>query len=114
MSDSIQRSARVGRGSVPGLIVTCYNNRRPRDRSHFEAFRTWHQTLYREVEATSVTPFAPRARDRALHAAVVALARHVVPGMLTDPRLTRTRRDVLMTRIDRKSVVWGEWVEGAH
>src|SRR5881397_2761734 len=26
--------------------------------SHYETFRTWHSTLYREVEATSVTPFA--------------------------------------------------------
>lgn len=100
MSEYIQATSRVGRGSVPGLIVTCYNTGRPRDRSHFEAFRTWHQTLYREVEATSVTPFAPRARDRALHAAVVALARHRVPGMLTDPRLTRSRRDALMSLVD--------------
>src|SRR5207247_2396995 len=100
MSDSIQAPSRVGRGSIAGLVVTCYNTGRPRDRSHFEAFRTWHQTLYREVEATSVTPFAPRARDRALHAAVVALARHVVQGMLTEPRLTRTRRDALMRLID--------------
>jgi hypothetical protein len=85
MAEYIQATSRVGRGDIAGLVVTSYNVGRPRDRSHFEAFRTWHQTLYREVEATSVTPFAPRARDRALHAAVVALARHGVRGMRADP-----------------------------
>jgi hypothetical protein len=100
MAEYIQATSRVGRGVVPGLVVTVYNAGRPRDRSHFEAFRTWHQTLYREVEATSVTPFAPRARDRALHAAVVALARHKVAGMLSAPQLTQTKRAALETLVD--------------
>lgn len=85
MAEYIQATSRVGRGNVAGLVVTVYNAGRPRDRSHYEAFRTWHQTLYREVEATSVTPFAPRARDRALHAVIVALARHLVGAMVSDP-----------------------------
>lgn len=92
MSEYIQATSRVGRNEVPGLIFTCYNAGRPRDRSHYEAFRTWHQALYRDVEATSVTPFAPRARDRALHAPLVALARHRVPGMSSSPVLTRAKR----------------------
>jgi len=102
MSEYIQATSRVGRGSIPGLIVSVYNAGRPRDRSHFEAFRTWHQTLYREVEATSVTPFAPRARDRALHAAIVAVARHIIPDMLRDPpQLTPARRKALAELVDR-------------
>jgi len=102
MSEYIQATSRVGRGNVPGLIVSVYNTGRPRDRSHYEAFRTWHQTLYRDVEATSVTPFAPRARDRALHAAIVAVARHLVPGMLQDPpQLTPPRRAALQELVDR-------------
>ena len=37
--------------------------------------------LYRNVEATSVTPWAPRARDKALHAVFAAAVRHLVSGM---------------------------------
>ncbi|RKI31940.1 DNA/RNA helicase, partial [Corallococcus sp. AB004] len=95
MAEYIQASSRVGRGNIPGLIVTVYNAGRARDRAHYESFRTWHQSLYREVEATSVTPFAPRARDKALHAALVALARHLVPGMGNDAELTDERREEL-------------------
>ena len=108
MSEYIQSTSRVGRNRVAGLVVTVYNAGRPRDRSHYEAFRTWHQTLYREVEATSVTPYASRARDRALHAAIVALSRHLVDGMLDDTEVTPSRRrqiealiDELVRRVDR-------------
>jgi hypothetical protein len=87
-SEYIQATSRVGRGSVPGLVIGIYNTARNRDRSHYETFRTWHSTLYRAVEATSVTPFAPRAQDKALHAVVVALARHLDPTLLESPRLS--------------------------
>lgn len=98
MAEYIQATSRVGRGNVPGLIVTVYNAGRARDRAHYESFRTWHQALYRDVEATSVTPFAPRARDKALHAAVVALARHLVPSLRDDPpALNDALRDQLET-----------------
>jgi hypothetical protein len=100
MAEYIQATSRVGREQTAGLVVTLYNAGRPRDRSHFEAFVSWHQTLYREVEATSVTPFAPRARDRALHAPLVALARHLVPGMLDDTEIRPDARAVLDELID--------------
>jgi len=85
MAEYIQATSRVGREQTPGLILTCYNAGRARDRSHFETFRTWHQALYREVEASSVTPFAPRARDRALHAPLVAMVRHTISPMNEKP-----------------------------
>lgn len=87
MAEYIQSTSRVGRGRVAGLVVPVLNGAKPRDRSHYETFRTWHSTLYREVEATSVTPFASRARDRALHAVLVAIVRHLVPGMQAMPDL---------------------------
>lgn len=101
MSEYIQATSRVGRNEVPGLIVSCYNAGRPRDRSHYEAFRTWHQTLYRDVEATSVTPFAPRARDRALHAPIVALIRQRVPGMMTSPDLAGADKQKVEALLDQ-------------
>src|SRR5207249_9200583 len=73
--------SRVGRdvdgknSDKPGLVVTALNINRPRDRSHYERFAAYHQTFYRSVEATSVTPFSPRALDRGLAGTVVALAR---------------------------------------
>lgn len=86
VAEYIQATSRVGRRH-PGIVVCLLNNGKARDRSHFETFRTWHATLYRDVEASSVTPFASRARDRALHAALVAAARHLVPGLDRSPRL---------------------------
>jgi len=86
-AEYIQATSRVGRGRVSGLVISILNNAKARDRSHFETFVGWHQALYRDVEATSVTPFASRARDRALHAALVAAVRHLAPGMLERPGL---------------------------
>ena len=52
------------------------NMHRPRDRSHYERFSAWHASFYRSVEATSVTPFSPRAIDRGIAGVTVSLARH--------------------------------------
>lgn len=82
-AEYIQATSRVGRG-LPGLVVTLYNFGRPRDVSHYEHFQSYHGALYRGVEATSVTPWAPRARDKGLHAVLISLARHLVDGMLED------------------------------
>lgn len=79
-SEYIQATSRVGR-QHPGLVVAMLNAAKSRDRSHYESFVSYHSALYRQVEATSVTPFSPRARDRALHAILVALARHRIPGL---------------------------------
>lgn len=92
LSEYIQATSRVGRGNVPGLIVTMYNNMRARDRSHYETFETWHRSFYRDIEATSVTPFASRAQDKAVHAVLVALARHKIQGMAERPVLDDIRR----------------------
>jgi hypothetical protein len=75
-SQYIQVTGRVGRLSErPGLIVTMYSPSKPRDRSHFERFRSYHERLYAHVEPSSVTPFSPPALDRALHAVLVAHCR---------------------------------------
>ncbi len=76
-AEYIQATSRVGRDvERPGLVVTLLNIHRPRDRSHYERFNAFHDSFYRTVEATSVTPFSPRALDRGLAGTAVALARH--------------------------------------
>jgi ATP-dependent helicase YprA (DUF1998 family) len=75
-AEYIQSTSRVGRSNFPGLIVCVFNSMKARDRSHYETFTAMHQTLYRDVEATSVTPFASRSRDRALRAVLIAMIRH--------------------------------------
>ncbi len=85
-AEYIQATSRVGRDEQrPGLVVTLLNVHRPRDRSHYERFSAWHDSFYRSVEATSVTPFSPRAIDRGIAAVTVALARLGFPAM-TAPR----------------------------
>jgi hypothetical protein len=73
----IQVAGRIGRRwwETPGLVVTLLSPSKPRDRSHYEKFRTTHERLYSEVEPTSVTPFSPPAIERSLHAVLAAFVR---------------------------------------
>lgn len=77
VSQYIQVSGRVGRNpkNGPGIVFTLYGPGKPRDRSHYERFKTFHQALYAQVEPTSVTPFALPVLQRAMHGALLALIR---------------------------------------
>jgi hypothetical protein len=98
-AEYIQATSRVGRDEErPGLVVTLLNVHRPRDRSHYERFETFHASFYRAVEATSVTPFAPRAVDRGLPGVAVAIARHAIPEM-TAP-LNAVNADKLIGKLE--------------
>ena len=84
-AEYIQATSRVGRDDRrPGLVVTLLNAHKPRDRSHYERFRHYHETFYRSVEVSSVTPFSARALDRGFAGVLVGLARHA-EGKLTPP-----------------------------
>ena len=76
-SQYIQVSGRVGRRPLekPGLVVTLYSPSKPRDRSHFEKFRAYHEKIHTQVEPTSVTPFSPQVLDKALFGVMVAYVR---------------------------------------
>jgi hypothetical protein len=108
-AEYIQATSRVGRDAQrPGLIVTLLNTYRPRDRSHYERFQAWHATFYRGVEATSVTPFSPRAIDRGIAAITVALSRlgHsplTAPQKAIDILTHRSALDFVVETISRRA-----------
>jgi len=96
-AEYIQATSRVGRDdSRPGLVVTLLNVHKPRDRSHYERFRHYHETFYRSVEVGSVTPFSARALDRGFAGALVGLARHT-EARLTPPQGVKDLVDVRAT-----------------
>ncbi|WP_226411841.1 helicase-related protein [Shewanella glacialimarina] len=88
-SEYIQASSRVGRSKKrpPGIVFTQYSATKPRDRSHYESFKSYHQALYRYVEPTSVTPWAMPAVERALHASLIAVVR--MTGYLRENKSVR-------------------------
>lgn len=92
-SEYIQATSRVGR-ETPGLVLATYNQSKSRDRSHYEDFTQYHQTFYRYVEATSVTPFSDRARDRALQALYVILCRNLIPQLSKDSDAVNFKRSI--------------------
>ena len=81
-SEYIQASSRIGR-SYPGVAFTIYDGTKSRDRSHYEQFNSYHESFYKFVEPTGATPFSKPARDRALHAIIVSMVRHLY-GYSTD------------------------------
>jgi hypothetical protein len=127
-AEYIQATSRVGRAH-PGLVAVMLNATRSRDRSHYENFLHFHSALYREVESTSVTPFSARARERGLHAVIVALARILVPAarandsagrvesyehLLRDevrPILLKRVQDVTPEEVDAVGRAFDEFVE---
>lgn len=83
-SEYIQASSRIGR-SDPGVAFVLYDGSKSRDRSHYEQFRQYHQSIYRFVEPTGATPFSKPARERALHAVIIALLRLLEPELTDNP-----------------------------
>lgn len=73
-SEYIQATSRVGR-SFPGVVLIQYDGTKSRDRSHYEQFRSYHESFYRFVEPTGATPFSKPARERALHAVITSIFR---------------------------------------
>ena len=105
----IQATGRVGRRwwERPGLIITLLSARKPRDRSHYESFRTYHERLYAQVEPSSVTPFTRPALLRALHAVMASILRQRFgQGIATSPQNVSDEmlvelRSILNTRVSK-------------
>ncbi len=80
-AEYIQASSRVGRSHIPGLVFVNYFKTQARSLSHYENFRSYHESFYRFVEPSSLTPFTYQARKRALHAALVIAMRHGIASL---------------------------------
>ncbi|HLI75778.1 MAG TPA: helicase-related protein, partial [Acidobacteriaceae bacterium] len=116
-AEYIQATSRVGRDpDRPGLVVTILNIHRPRDRSHYERFTFYHQSFYRSVEASSVTPFSPRALDRGLAGMLVALARQgheplTPPKGATEILRERGKLDFVVEALAARAAAYGETLQ---
>lgn len=82
-SEYIQATSRVGRQSL-GLVCTLYNSSRSRDRSHYETFQSYHESLYKFVESSSVTPFSVPALEKAVAGVIVAMLRNTIDSLADD------------------------------
>lgn len=96
-SEYIQASSRVGR-SFPGVAFVQYDATKSRDRSHYESFRSYHESFYRFVEPTGATPFSKPARERALHAVVVSMIRQRA-GLTEDKAAVYFDKDYFATAV---------------
>lgn len=100
-AEYIQAGSRVGRSETPGIVFINYYKTQARSLSHYENFRSYHDSFYRFVEPSSLTPFTFQARSRALHAALVIAMRHSNIGLLNndsaggfDPEMESVKKTV--------------------
>lgn len=98
-SEYIQASSRVGR-KYPGTVFILYDGTKSRDRSHYEQFKSYHESFYRYVEPTGLTPFSKPARERALHAVVLAILRHIDKDLLDENYAGNFNKDKYKNGID--------------
>ena len=79
-SEYIQATGRIGRTN-PGLIINLFAYTKPRDLSHYENFKIYHSTFYKNVETVGLTPFTLRSRQAALFGVLVGMIRMKIPRL---------------------------------
>lgn len=108
-SEYIQATSRVGRSAkeAPGVVFVLYRPGRPRDKSHYEHFKSYHSRVYCNVEPTSVTPFSAPVRERALHAIMIGMMRlessdsfNNDPPKLPNEEMYERVRSIIENRVD--------------
>ncbi|WP_138418224.1 DISARM system helicase DrmA [Aquibacillus sediminis] len=107
-SEYIQATSRVGR-EYPGLVLTIFNSMRSRDLSHYERFKAYHQTIYRNVEAMSVTPFSVGSRKKGLtgvfigylRQSLVEISKEKSPNKFQYNDTVEALKDKFLTRIEQ-------------
>ena len=100
-SEYIQATSRVGRKvENPGIVLTHYRTSMPRDRSHYESFKSYHQNLYKELEPSSVTPFTVPALNKAFSGVLIALFKHGLGLKSSDGHKFNSEDEKTSTLID--------------
>lgn len=81
----IQTSGRIGR-RAGGIILTFLHAGRPRDLDHYEQFVGYHRAIYRYIEPSTVSPFAPNCLETTLGPISVAILRQAkdLMGIVVD------------------------------
>ena len=74
-AEYIQASSRIGRKDK-GLVISFFDSNRARDKSYFEHFISFHQSLYKQVEPLSLTPFTVNTIDKMLASMFITYMRH--------------------------------------
>ena len=104
-SEYIQSTSRIGRKD-PGAALVLYRPTNSRDRSYFEHFRDFHQTFYRQVEPSIVTPFSWPAIERGLHAVLISMMRL---GLTTYESLSDDKDAIKFSLDDEAMKKQAEW-----
>ena len=111
-SEYIQATGRIGRQN-PGLIVTIYSYTKPRDLSHYENFKIYHSSYYKNVETVSLTPFTIRCREIALFGVLVGILRMKISRLSknTDAKYFDPKDEDQMKIINEIKLVFKKRVE---
>lgn len=113
-AEYIQATSRVGRGDSKGIVFVVYGTTRPRDRSHYEGFRNYHESFYQHVEPSSVTAFCDQVRGRAMAGTLFGLYRSMSPAQQNPSNPDQKRIEVARSLIDaRISQIDNEEAEAA-
>ena len=74
-AEYIQASSRVGRKDK-GLVVSIFDANKARDKSYYEHFVSFHQSLYKSIEPLSITPFTENTIKKMITSLLVSYVRH--------------------------------------
>jgi len=81
IAEYIQASSRIGR-NTKGLAITLYDPNRAREKSHFENFKTFHQSFYKTIEPLSITPFTENTIRKMITSLLISFIRQYYVGEL--------------------------------
>lgn len=75
-AEYIQASSRVGRKDK-GLVVSIFDANKARDKSYYEHFVSFHQSLYKSIEPLSITPFTENTIKKMITSLFVSYLRNI-------------------------------------